>query len=92
MSDRTNINERLSARRTEEDIDAFDDHGCFAILRGIRPDEVARLLSLEHKNDNDFSNQVLAWAREVLVPRRGRDVIGRDRPALKLPPSPPTRP
>jgi len=37
---------------------------------GIRPDEAAPLLALDAQGDNDFSEQVFRWAREVLVPRR----------------------
>jgi Uma2 family endonuclease len=39
---------------------------------GIRPEEIARLLTLDAEDDNDFSNQVVAWACGVLVPHRGK--------------------
>lgn len=37
---------------------------------GVRPEEVARLLALDAGDDNDFAEQVRAWAVNVLVPRR----------------------
>jgi Uma2 family endonuclease len=37
---------------------------------GVRPEEVVHLLSIDAEDDNDFANRVLAWARDVLVPRR----------------------
>jgi Uma2 family endonuclease len=38
---------------------------------GVRPEEVVHLLSIDAEDDNDFSEQALAWARDVLAPRRG---------------------
>lgn len=58
-------------------IDRLGADGKYADAResgwlGVRPDEVVRLLSIDAEDDNDFSAQVLEWARNVLVPRRER--------------------
>jgi hypothetical protein len=37
---------------------------------GARPDEATRSLAEEVADDNEFAEQVKAWARAVLVPRR----------------------
>ncbi len=37
---------------------------------GVRPAEVAELLAIDARGDNDFTNKVRDWARNVLVPRR----------------------
>jgi Uma2 family endonuclease len=37
---------------------------------GVRPEEIAHLLSLPHKDDNDFLDQVREWAFNVLLPRQ----------------------
>lgn len=39
---------------------------------GIRPEEAVLLLGMDVETDNDFAEQVRAWACDVLVPRRGR--------------------
>ncbi len=39
----------------------------------VRPDEITERLTIDAADDNDFSDQVLAWARKVLIPRLGRD-------------------
>ncbi len=41
----------------------------------VRPGELARLLTEEWIDDNEFMDHVKAWARDVLLPRRGGAAI-----------------